>query len=51
MLDKKQLFEIARRNASAMLQAGTLQQIRNMSAEEIATLRSGGKSVDELVGE
>ena len=49
-IDKKKLFDIARRNASAMLQVGTLQQLTNMSADEIAKLRAGGRSVDELVG-
>lgn len=33
-----------------MLQNGTIQQIRNMSAAEIAQIRAGGKSVEELVG-
>uniref|UniRef100_A0A914W2X3 Protein SON n=1 Tax=Plectus sambesii TaxID=2011161 RepID=A0A914W2X3_9BILA len=47
-IDKKKLFDIARRNASAMLQVGTLQQLKTMTADEIAKLKAGGRSIDEL---
>jgi hypothetical protein len=48
-IDKKKLLAIAKRNATAMLQLGTLQQMRAMSAEELASLKSGGRSVEELI--
>ena len=48
-IDKKKLLAIAKRNAAAMLQLGTLQQMRAMSAEELGSLRAGGRSVDELI--
>jgi hypothetical protein len=49
-IDKKKLLAIAKRNASAMLQLGTMQRMRAFSADELAAFKSGGKSVDELVG-
>lgn len=49
-IDKKRLYEIARANASAMLKSGYLQKISSLTAEDMAKLRAGGKSVEELVG-
>lgn len=49
-INKQKLYEIARRNVTAMLQMGTLNEIVQMSGEEIAKIRSGGKTKDELIG-
>jgi hypothetical protein len=32
------------------LQVGTLQQLKTMTADEIAKLKAGGRSIDELTG-
>ena len=49
-IDKKKLLEIAKRSASAMLSLGSLQHIRFMAANELAALKAGGRSLDELTG-
>lgn len=50
-IDKKKLLEIAKRNAKAMMQLGSMQQIRQMTADELASLKAGGRSLEELTGQ
>lgn len=51
-IDKKRLFEIARRNAITMLKNGTLPGVQNLAPEArekaLEKMRIGGKTVDEL---
>lgn len=50
-IDKQKLYEIARKNAAAMLKSGVLQKhLSTMSTEDLMKLRSGGKSMEELIG-
>lgn len=50
-IDKKKLYEIARKNAAELLQSGALQeQLKSMSTADLMKLRSGGKSMEELIG-
>lgn len=51
-IDKQKLYEIARKNAAAMLKSGAWQQhLSSMSTEDLMKLRTGGKSMEDLIGE
>ncbi len=49
-IDKQKLLEIARKNAISMLKQGALPVSVISSKDKIASIKAGGKTVDELTG-